>query len=95
MRLHEEAIIILERIDKSNCHGYDPVSGTFDWPGDIRENIIANFEAKRYKTAHLQHRDLLENLFDGLSATGDFAWSSGLENELSTQQTNMFLYLMK
>ncbi|KAF6149706.1 hypothetical protein GIB67_017439 [Kingdonia uniflora] len=34
-----------------------------------------NSEAKKYKIAPLQHRDLLEKLFDGLSATGDFAWS--------------------
>ncbi|KAF6165749.1 hypothetical protein GIB67_012646 [Kingdonia uniflora] len=42
---------------------------------------------KKYKTAHLQHRDLLEKLFDGLSATGDFAWSSGMVSVPSTQQT--------
>ncbi|KAF6165286.1 hypothetical protein GIB67_042702 [Kingdonia uniflora] len=35
-----------------------------------------NYEARKYKTAPLQHRDLLEKLFEGLSATGDFAWSS-------------------
>ncbi|KAF6134345.1 hypothetical protein GIB67_005737 [Kingdonia uniflora] len=38
--------------------------------------VYVNFEVKKYKTAPLQHRDLLEKLFDGLSATGDFAWSS-------------------
>ncbi|KAF6140558.1 hypothetical protein GIB67_019083 [Kingdonia uniflora] len=55
-------------------HGYDLVSDTFDWPEDVWENIIAvNFETKKYKTVPLQHRDLLEKLFDGLSATGDFA----------------------
>ncbi|KAF6137172.1 hypothetical protein GIB67_030936, partial [Kingdonia uniflora] len=47
-----------------------------------------NFEAKKYKTAPLQHRDLLEKLFDGLSATMDFAWSSGMASgPPSTQQT--------
>ncbi|KAF6148948.1 hypothetical protein GIB67_028785 [Kingdonia uniflora] len=52
--------------------------GTFDWPEDVWENIIAiNYEAKKYKTALLQYRDLLEKLFDGISATRDFAWSSG------------------
>ncbi|KAF6171600.1 hypothetical protein GIB67_017149 [Kingdonia uniflora] len=44
----------------------------------IEESIkfVVNSEAKKYKTAPLQHRDLLKKLFDGLSATGDFAWSS-------------------
>ncbi|KAF6151214.1 hypothetical protein GIB67_037422 [Kingdonia uniflora] len=41
-------------------HGYGPLSGTFDWPEEVWENIIA-------------HKDLLEKLFEGLSATGDFA----------------------
>ncbi|KAF6159471.1 hypothetical protein GIB67_032242 [Kingdonia uniflora] len=55
-------------------HGYDPVSGTFDLLEEVWANIIAvNFEAKKYKIASLQYRDLLEKLFDGLSATGDFA----------------------
>ncbi|KAF6161483.1 hypothetical protein GIB67_009362 [Kingdonia uniflora] len=60
-------------------HGYDPVSGTFYWPDEVWENIIAvNSEAMKYKTAPLQHKDLLEKLFEGLSATGDFAWSSDM-----------------
>ncbi|KAF6136702.1 hypothetical protein GIB67_018705 [Kingdonia uniflora] len=42
---------------------------------DLIINKVSS-EAKKYKTAPLQHRDLLEKLFDGLSATGDFAWSS-------------------
>ncbi|KAF6163393.1 hypothetical protein GIB67_029242 [Kingdonia uniflora] len=47
-----------------------------------------NSEARKYKTAPLQHRDLLEKLFEGLSATGDFAWSSGMTSvPPSTQQT--------
>ncbi|KAF6169036.1 hypothetical protein GIB67_038533 [Kingdonia uniflora] len=51
--------------------------------------MSVNFEAKKYKTVPLQHRDLLEKLFDGLSTTGDFAWSSGMASVplLSTQQT--------
>ncbi|KAF6137040.1 hypothetical protein GIB67_030804, partial [Kingdonia uniflora] len=61
------------------------VSGTFDWPEDVWENIIAlNSKVKNYKTASLKHRDLLEKFFDGLSATGDFAWSSGTESGPST-----------
>ncbi|KAF6161251.1 hypothetical protein GIB67_009138 [Kingdonia uniflora] len=39
--------------------------------------IKVNSEARKYKTAPLQYRDLLEKFFEGLSATGDFAWSSG------------------
>ncbi|KAF6140476.1 hypothetical protein GIB67_010306 [Kingdonia uniflora] len=47
-----------------------------------------NSEARKYKTTPLQHRDLLEKLFEGLSATGDFAWSSGMTSvPPSTQQT--------
>ncbi|KAF6167143.1 hypothetical protein GIB67_029781 [Kingdonia uniflora] len=68
-------------------HGYDPVSSTFDWTEDVWENIIAlDSEAKKYKTAPLQHRDLLEKLFDGLSAIENFVWSSGMESRPSTQQ---------
>ncbi|KAF6155676.1 hypothetical protein GIB67_007113 [Kingdonia uniflora] len=67
-------------------HGYDHVTGTFDWPEDVWENIImVNYEVKKYKIAHLQHRDLLEKLFDGLSTTGDFAWSSGMASISTTQ----------
>ncbi|KAF6158889.1 hypothetical protein GIB67_012306 [Kingdonia uniflora] len=46
-----------------------------------------NSKAKKYKTAPLQHRYLLENLFDGLCATGDFAWSLGMVSIHSTQQS--------
>ncbi|KAF6165154.1 hypothetical protein GIB67_000738 [Kingdonia uniflora] len=48
-----------------------------------------NYEAKKFKTAPLQHRDLLEKLFEGLFATGDFAWSSGMAPPppSSTQQS--------
>ncbi|KAF6175916.1 hypothetical protein GIB67_003404 [Kingdonia uniflora] len=68
-------------------HGNDPILGTFDWPEDVWENIIAvNSEAKKYKTAHLQHRDLMKKLFDGLSATGDFVWSLVMVSVPSTQQ---------
>ncbi|KAF6157207.1 hypothetical protein GIB67_041668 [Kingdonia uniflora] len=68
-------------------HGYDPISDTFDWPEEVWENIIAlNSEARKYKTAPLQHRDLLEKLFEGLSATGDFAWSSGMASVPSSIQ---------
>ncbi|KAF6134050.1 hypothetical protein GIB67_038341 [Kingdonia uniflora] len=50
--------------------------------------VHVNSEARKYKTAPLQHRDLLEKLFEGLSATGDFAWSSGMTSvPPSTQQT--------
>ncbi|KAF6154053.1 hypothetical protein GIB67_018975, partial [Kingdonia uniflora] len=64
------------------------VSDTFDWPEDVWENIFAlNSKVKKYKTSPLQHRDLLEKLFSGLSATGDFTWSSGMGSVLSTQQT--------
>ncbi|KAF6154682.1 hypothetical protein GIB67_000566 [Kingdonia uniflora] len=46
-----------------------------------------NSEAK-YKTAPLQHRYLLEKLFDGLSITRDFAWSSVMASvPPSTYQT--------
>ncbi|KAF6139273.1 hypothetical protein GIB67_021483 [Kingdonia uniflora] len=45
-----------------------------------------NSEMKKFKTAHLQHRDLLEKLFEGLSTTGDFAWSSGMASVPSSTQ---------
>ncbi|KAF6148190.1 hypothetical protein GIB67_011965, partial [Kingdonia uniflora] len=41
--------------------------------------IKVNSEARKYKTAPLQHRDFLEKMFEGLSATGNFAWSSESE----------------
>ncbi|KAF6156974.1 hypothetical protein GIB67_039735 [Kingdonia uniflora] len=71
-------------------HGYDPISGTFDWPEEVWENIIALiYEARKYKTAPLHHRDLPEKLHEGLSATGDFAWSSGMVSvPSSTQQSD-------
>ncbi|KAF6134983.1 hypothetical protein GIB67_021733 [Kingdonia uniflora] len=53
----------------------------------LHEEAMVNSEAKKYKTAHLHHKDLLEKLFDGLSATGDFAWSSGMASVPSTQQS--------
>ncbi|KAF6145798.1 hypothetical protein GIB67_016247 [Kingdonia uniflora] len=75
-------------------HGYDPVSGIFDWPEEVRANIISvNYEAKKYKTALLQHRDLLEKLFYGLSATGDFAWSSGITSVPSSTQQSEYIPL--
>ncbi|KAF6153278.1 hypothetical protein GIB67_003468 [Kingdonia uniflora] len=75
-------------------HGYDPVSGTFNWPEEVWANIIAvNSEAKKYKTAPLQHRDLLEKLFDGLSATGDFAWSPGMASVPSSTQQSEYVPL--
>ncbi|KAF6145594.1 hypothetical protein GIB67_037627 [Kingdonia uniflora] len=83
MGLHEEAMASFERRGLINRtgHGYNPVSRTFDWP----EDVIS--EAKKYETAPLLHRDLLEKLFDDQSATGDFAWSSGLSSvPPSTQQ---------
>ncbi|KAF6139104.1 hypothetical protein GIB67_010830 [Kingdonia uniflora] len=49
---------------------------------------LVNSEAKKYKTAPLQHRDLLEKLFDSLSATRGIAWFSGMASvPPSTQQT--------
>ncbi|KAF6138855.1 hypothetical protein GIB67_018586 [Kingdonia uniflora] len=75
-------------------HGYDSVSGTFDWPEEVWTNIIAvNSEAKKYKIAPLQHKDLLEKLFDGLSATGDFAWSSGMASVPSSTQQSEYVPL--
>ncbi|KAF6152028.1 hypothetical protein GIB67_010602 [Kingdonia uniflora] len=75
-------------------HGYDPVSGTFDWPEEVWANIIAvNYEAMKYKTVPLQHRDLLEKLFDGLSATGDFARSSGMTSVPSSTQQSEYVPL--
>ncbi|KAF6139142.1 hypothetical protein GIB67_009985 [Kingdonia uniflora] len=59
------------------CHGHDPV----------------NSEAEKYKTALLQHRDLLEKLFDGLSATGDFAWFSGMASVPSSTQQSEYVPL--
>ncbi|KAF6145794.1 hypothetical protein GIB67_016243 [Kingdonia uniflora] len=60
-------------------------------------NVLAwktvNYEAKKYKTAPLQHRDLLEKLFDGLSATGDFAWSSGMTSVPSSAQQSEYIPL--
>ncbi|KAF6139935.1 hypothetical protein GIB67_028803 [Kingdonia uniflora] len=47
--------------------------------------IQVNSEVKKYQTAPLQHKDLLDKLFEGLSATGDFLWSSGMGNVPSTQ----------
>ncbi|KAF6175093.1 hypothetical protein GIB67_039006 [Kingdonia uniflora] len=41
----------------------------------------------RYKTTSLQYRDLLEKLLDGLSASGDFAWPSGMASVHSNHQT--------
>ncbi|KAF6137413.1 hypothetical protein GIB67_036450 [Kingdonia uniflora] len=56
-------------------------------PRMLRVVTVLNFEAKKYKTAPLQHRDLLEKFFDGLSVTWDFAWSSGMASVPSTQQS--------
>ncbi|KAF6161383.1 hypothetical protein GIB67_009262 [Kingdonia uniflora] len=45
---------VLRGLINQTGHGYDPVSGTFDWPEDVWENINAvNSEAKKYKTAPL------------------------------------------
>ncbi|KAF6146711.1 hypothetical protein GIB67_008997 [Kingdonia uniflora] len=55
---------------------------------DFTLSLNVNYGAKKYKTALLQHRDLLEKLFDDLFVTGDFAWSSGMISvPPSTQQT--------
>ncbi|KAF6166903.1 hypothetical protein GIB67_029126 [Kingdonia uniflora] len=83
---------VWRRLINRTGHGYDPVSGTFDWLEDVRENsIVVNYEAKKYKSASLHHRDLLEKLFDGLSATGDFTWSLGMASAPSTQQLEYVL----
>ncbi|KAF6159954.1 hypothetical protein GIB67_033038 [Kingdonia uniflora] len=42
MGLLEEAMASLERVDNWTGHGYDHVSGTFDWPEKVWENIIAS-----------------------------------------------------
>ncbi|KAF6161279.1 hypothetical protein GIB67_009166 [Kingdonia uniflora] len=68
------------------------LTGFFKQHPDFRLHFIlkcqVNFEVTKYKTAPLQHRDLLEKLFEGLSATGDFAWSSCMTSvPPSTQQT--------
>ncbi|KAF6163313.1 hypothetical protein GIB67_025177, partial [Kingdonia uniflora] len=52
-----------------------------------------NSEAKKYKIAPLQHRDLMKKLFDGLSATGDFAWSSGMASVPSSTQQSKYVPL--
>ncbi|KAF6152708.1 hypothetical protein GIB67_021368 [Kingdonia uniflora] len=65
---------------------FDHVKDYGSWSKlNMRLTLMLNSEAKKYKTAHLQHRDLLEKLFDGLSATGDFAWSSGMGSAPFTQ----------
>ncbi|KAF6165419.1 hypothetical protein GIB67_017901, partial [Kingdonia uniflora] len=72
-------------------HGYYPISGTFDWPEEVWANIIAvNSEVKKYKTAPLQHRNLLKKLLDGLSPTEDFAWSSGMASVPSSIQQSEY-----
>ncbi|KAF6156719.1 hypothetical protein GIB67_017141, partial [Kingdonia uniflora] len=43
------------------------------WFYFFRISEYVNSEARKYKTTPLQHQDLLEKLFEGLSATGDFA----------------------
>ncbi|KAF6134789.1 hypothetical protein GIB67_002190 [Kingdonia uniflora] len=55
--------------------------------------LQVNYEAKKYKAAPLQHRDLLEKLFDGLSATGDFTWSSGMTSVPSSTQQSEYVPL--
>ncbi|KAF6176133.1 hypothetical protein GIB67_023424 [Kingdonia uniflora] len=74
------------------------ITGFFKQHPDFRLHFImkcqaqidlnrVNYERKKYNTDPLQHRDLLKKLFDGLYATGDFAWSSGMANiPPSTQQ---------
>ncbi|KAF6142071.1 hypothetical protein GIB67_001268 [Kingdonia uniflora] len=55
--------------------------------------LLVNSEAKKYKIVLLQHRDLLEKLFDGLSATGDFAWSSVMASIPSSTQQSKYVPL--
>ncbi|KAF6175946.1 hypothetical protein GIB67_003434, partial [Kingdonia uniflora] len=55
--------------------------------------LLLNSEAKKYKTAPLQYRDLLEKLIDGLSATRDFAWSSGMTSVPSSTQQSEYVPL--
>ncbi|KAF6146838.1 hypothetical protein GIB67_018491, partial [Kingdonia uniflora] len=75
-------------------YGYDPVSGTFEWSEEVWENIIVvNSEARKYKTVPLQHRDLLEKLFEGLSATRDLVWSLGMESVPSSTQQSEYVPL--
>ncbi|KAF6141797.1 hypothetical protein GIB67_011182 [Kingdonia uniflora] len=54
---------------------------------------MVNSEAKKFKAAHLQHRDLLDKLFEGLSATGDFAWSLGMASVPSYTQQSEYVPL--
>ncbi|KAF6153993.1 hypothetical protein GIB67_037697 [Kingdonia uniflora] len=58
---------------------------------NMRKRAV-NYEAKKHKTTPLQHRDLLEKLF-GLSATGDFAWSSGMASVPSSIQQTEYVPL--
>ncbi|KAF6171882.1 hypothetical protein GIB67_011779 [Kingdonia uniflora] len=58
-----------------------------------QRSATVNYEGKKYKTAPLQHRDLLEKLFDGLSATGDFAWSSSMISVSSSTQQSEYVPL--
>ncbi|KAF6173096.1 hypothetical protein GIB67_004199 [Kingdonia uniflora] len=58
--------------------GYNEVTGTFNLTKlrTVQVHLLyhlVNSEAKKYKTAPLQRRYLLEKLFNGLSVTGDFA----------------------
>ncbi|KAF6137223.1 hypothetical protein GIB67_030987 [Kingdonia uniflora] len=55
--------------------------------------LLVNSEAKKYKITPLQHKDLLEKLFDGLSATGDFTWSSGIASIPSSTQQSEYVPL--
>ncbi|KAF6160449.1 hypothetical protein GIB67_019218 [Kingdonia uniflora] len=51
--------------------------------------LQVNYEAKKYKTAPLQHRDLLEKLFDDLSVRG--ASSTPASNDDTTSKVLMVL----